>query len=54
LNASYLKNINQFERGFDLNSEADEFSGSDQKVLLILGNNGAGKSTFNIALEMGL
>ncbi|GJJ70075.1 hypothetical protein EMPS_02424 [Entomortierella parvispora] len=40
---------------FDLTSEkVDEFLKSDKKVFLILGDSGAGKSTFNLELEFSL
>ncbi|KAG0013349.1 hypothetical protein BGZ80_011130 [Entomortierella chlamydospora] len=39
---------------FDLRSRVQEFLSSDKKVFLILGNSGAGKSTFNRALEIDL
>jgi hypothetical protein len=39
---------------FDLKTKVDEFLDSDKKVLLILGNSGAGKSTFNNAIEADL
>ncbi|KAF8975633.1 hypothetical protein BGZ46_008957 [Entomortierella lignicola] len=37
---------------FDLTSKVQEFLDSDRKVFLILGDSGAGKSTFNKALEI--
>ncbi|KAF9345531.1 hypothetical protein BGX26_003021, partial [Mortierella sp. AD094] len=39
---------------FDLTSKAQEFLNSDKKVFLLLGDSGAGKSTFNKALEIDL
>ncbi|KAF9998984.1 hypothetical protein BGZ80_006679, partial [Entomortierella chlamydospora] len=39
---------------FDLTSKVQEFLTSNKKVLLVLGNSGAGKSTFNRALEISL
>ena len=39
---------------FDLTTRVNEFLSSDQKVLLLLGDSGAGKSTFNMELEMDL
>ncbi|KAF9345559.1 hypothetical protein BGX26_002987 [Mortierella sp. AD094] len=39
---------------FDLTSKVQEFLDSDRKVFLILGDSGAGKSTFNKALENSL
>ncbi|KAF9993016.1 hypothetical protein BGZ80_008311, partial [Entomortierella chlamydospora] len=39
---------------FDLTSKVQEFLTSDRKVFLILGDSGAGKSTFNRALEVSL
>jgi predicted NACHT family NTPase len=39
---------------FDLKSKVTEFLESDKKVLLILGNSGAGKSTFNRTIEADL
>jgi hypothetical protein len=45
--------INSTE-SFDLKKEVNEFLKSDKKVLLILGNSGAGKSTFNRRLEADL
>ncbi|KAG0014915.1 hypothetical protein BGZ80_010150 [Entomortierella chlamydospora] len=39
---------------FDLLSNTQEFLGSDKKVFLILGESGAGKSTFNRNLEISL
>ncbi|KAG0013694.1 hypothetical protein BGZ80_010914, partial [Entomortierella chlamydospora] len=39
---------------FDLTSKVHEFLDSDKKVFLILGDSGAGKSTFNRALEISL
>ncbi|KAG0308151.1 hypothetical protein BGZ98_008808 [Dissophora globulifera] len=38
----------------DLAATVNEFLASDQKVLLILGDSGAGKSTFNLELERDL
>ncbi|KAF9343741.1 hypothetical protein BGX26_005257, partial [Mortierella sp. AD094] len=39
---------------FDLTSKVQEFLDSNKKVLLLLGDSGAGKSTFNRALEIDL
>ncbi|KAF8976611.1 hypothetical protein BGZ46_008120 [Entomortierella lignicola] len=39
---------------FDLTSKAQEFLDSDNTVLLLLGDSGVGKSTFNRALEINL
>ncbi|KAG0009133.1 hypothetical protein BGZ80_002701, partial [Entomortierella chlamydospora] len=39
---------------FDLTSKVQEFLDSDRKVFLLLGDSGAGKSTFNRALEISL
>ncbi|KAI1313855.1 hypothetical protein EDD11_002456 [Mortierella claussenii] len=39
---------------FDLTDNVKDFLGSDQKVLLLLGDSGAGKSTFNRELEWEL
>ncbi|KAG0313758.1 hypothetical protein BGZ99_008597, partial [Dissophora globulifera] len=39
---------------FDLTSKVNEFLAGDQKVLLIMGDSGAGKSTFNLELECSL
>ncbi|KAF9343105.1 hypothetical protein BGX26_006255, partial [Mortierella sp. AD094] len=39
---------------FDLTTKVQEFLASDRKVFLILGDSGAGKSTFNRALEISL
>ncbi|KAF9996025.1 hypothetical protein BGZ80_007366, partial [Entomortierella chlamydospora] len=39
---------------FDLTSKVQEFLTSDRKVFLVLGDSGAGKSTFNRALEISL
>jgi hypothetical protein len=39
---------------FDLTLMVNNFLSSDQKVLLILGDSGAGKSTFNLELEMDI
>ncbi|KAG0009583.1 hypothetical protein BGZ80_002239 [Entomortierella chlamydospora] len=39
---------------FDLTTDVQEFLASDKKVFLILGDSGAGKSTFNRALEINL
>ncbi|KAF9347819.1 hypothetical protein BGX26_000736, partial [Mortierella sp. AD094] len=39
---------------FDLTSKVLEFLASDKKVLLLLGDSGAGKSTFNRAFEINL
>ncbi|KAF9345715.1 hypothetical protein BGX26_002812, partial [Mortierella sp. AD094] len=39
---------------FDLTSKVQEFLKSDRKVFLIRGDSGAGKSTFNRALEISL
>ncbi|KAG0021505.1 hypothetical protein BGZ80_002244 [Entomortierella chlamydospora] len=39
---------------FDLTSKVQGFIDSDRKVFLILGDSGAGKSTFNRALEISL
>ncbi|KAF9998428.1 hypothetical protein BGZ80_006790, partial [Entomortierella chlamydospora] len=39
---------------FDLTAKVQEFLASDRKVFLILGDSGAGKSTFNRALEINL
>ncbi|KAG0024778.1 hypothetical protein BGZ80_007713 [Entomortierella chlamydospora] len=39
---------------FDLTSKVQEFLDSDKKVFLILGDSGAGKSTFNRTLEIKL
>ncbi|KAF9437908.1 hypothetical protein BGZ76_010619 [Entomortierella beljakovae] len=39
---------------FDLTSKLQEFLSSNRKVFLILGDSGAGKSTFNRALELAL
>ncbi|KAG0042929.1 hypothetical protein BGZ83_012019, partial [Gryganskiella cystojenkinii] len=39
---------------FDLTRRVNEFLSSDQKVLLLLGDSGAGKSTFNLELEIDL
>ncbi|KAF9171526.1 hypothetical protein BGX20_007405, partial [Mortierella sp. AD010] len=39
---------------FDLTSKVLEFLASDKKVLLLLGDSGAGKSTFNRAFEIHL
>ncbi|KAG0020826.1 hypothetical protein BGZ80_003535 [Entomortierella chlamydospora] len=39
---------------FDLRSKIQEFFDGDRKVFLILGDSGAGKSTFNRALEIDL
>ncbi|KAG0021100.1 hypothetical protein BGZ80_003033 [Entomortierella chlamydospora] len=39
---------------FDLTSKVQEFLESDRKVLLLLGDSGSGKSTFNRALEISL
>ncbi|KAF9352578.1 hypothetical protein BGX26_009639 [Mortierella sp. AD094] len=39
---------------FDLTSNVQEFLASDRKVFLLLGDSGAGKSTFNRALEVSL
>ncbi|KAG0022510.1 hypothetical protein BGZ80_000081 [Entomortierella chlamydospora] len=41
-------------KAFDLTSKAQEFLQSDKKVLLLLGDSGSGKSTFNRVLEIGL
>ncbi|KAF9357994.1 hypothetical protein BGX26_002680 [Mortierella sp. AD094] len=40
--------------GFDLMTKVEEFLKSNRKVFLILGDSGAGKSTFNRALEISL
>ncbi|KAF9991675.1 hypothetical protein BGZ80_008972, partial [Entomortierella chlamydospora] len=37
---------------FDLTTKVQEFLASDRKVFLLLGDSGAGKSTFNRALEI--
>ncbi|KAF9996507.1 hypothetical protein BGZ80_007227, partial [Entomortierella chlamydospora] len=39
---------------FDLTSKVQEFLNSNKKVFLLLGDSGAGKSTFNRALEIDL
>ncbi|KAF9992677.1 hypothetical protein BGZ80_008450, partial [Entomortierella chlamydospora] len=39
---------------FDLTTKVQEFLASDSKVFLVLGDSGAGKSTFNRALEISL
>ncbi|KAF9170929.1 hypothetical protein BGX21_008172 [Mortierella sp. AD011] len=39
---------------FDLTSKVQEFLSSNKKVFLLLGDSGAGKSTFNRALEIDL
>ncbi|KAG0015949.1 hypothetical protein BGZ80_009533 [Entomortierella chlamydospora] len=39
---------------FDLTTMVQEFLASDRKVFLLLGDSGAGKSTFNRALEISL
>ncbi|KAG0053542.1 hypothetical protein BGZ83_000895 [Gryganskiella cystojenkinii] len=39
---------------FDLTTKVNAFLGGEQKVLLLLGDSGAGKSTFNLELEMNL
>ncbi|KAF9992096.1 hypothetical protein BGZ79_003541 [Entomortierella chlamydospora] len=39
---------------FDLTDKVQEFLSSDRKVFLVLGDSGAGKSTFNRALELNL
>ncbi|KAG0015270.1 hypothetical protein BGZ80_009949 [Entomortierella chlamydospora] len=39
---------------FDLTSKVQEFLKSDKKVFLLLGDSGAGKSTFNRAIEVDL
>ncbi|KAG0042174.1 hypothetical protein BGZ83_000822, partial [Gryganskiella cystojenkinii] len=39
---------------FDLTIRVNKFLSSDQKVLLLLGDSGAGKSTFNLELESDL
>ncbi|KAF9995833.1 hypothetical protein BGZ80_007404, partial [Entomortierella chlamydospora] len=39
---------------FDLTAKVQEFLASDKKVFLVLGDSGAGKSTFNRALEVNL
>ena len=39
---------------FDLTEKVNEFLSSDKKVLLLLGDSGAGKSTFNMELEIEL
>ena len=39
---------------FDLTDKVNEFLYGDQKVLLLLGDSGAGKSTFNMELEIDL
>ncbi|KAF9998678.1 hypothetical protein BGZ80_006727, partial [Entomortierella chlamydospora] len=39
---------------FDLTTKVQEFLASDRKVFLLLGDSGAGKSTFNRALEINL
>ncbi|KAG0294451.1 hypothetical protein BGZ98_001769, partial [Dissophora globulifera] len=39
---------------FDLTAKVNEFLAGDQKVLLIMGDSGAGKSTFNLELERDL
>ncbi|KAF9992761.1 hypothetical protein BGZ79_002687, partial [Entomortierella chlamydospora] len=39
---------------FDLTSKVEEFLESEKKVFLILGDSGAGKSTFNRTLEINL
>ncbi|KAF9992451.1 hypothetical protein BGZ80_008546, partial [Entomortierella chlamydospora] len=39
---------------FDLTVKVQEFLASDRKVFLLLGDSGAGKSTFNRALEISL
>ncbi|KAF9991371.1 hypothetical protein BGZ80_009183, partial [Entomortierella chlamydospora] len=39
---------------FDLTAKVQEFLVSDEKVFLVLGDSGAGKSTFNRALEISL
>ncbi|KAF9343536.1 hypothetical protein BGX34_006637, partial [Mortierella sp. NVP85] len=39
---------------FPLTEKVDEFLESDQKVFLLLGDSGAGKSTFNLQLECDL
>ncbi|KAF9992439.1 hypothetical protein BGZ80_008554, partial [Entomortierella chlamydospora] len=39
---------------FDLTDKVQEFLASDRKVFLVLGDSGAGKSTFNKALEINL
>ncbi|KAF9375073.1 hypothetical protein BGX21_003890, partial [Mortierella sp. AD011] len=41
-------------KDFDLTSHAEEFLKGNKKVFLLLGDSGAGKSTFNRALEISL
>ncbi|KAF8978613.1 hypothetical protein BGZ46_006274 [Entomortierella lignicola] len=45
---------NQATEDFDLRSKVQEFLDSNKEVFLLLGDSGAGKSTFNRALETSL